>query len=166
MNHRVRAHVNPRSNKRATQLARSISSLGTPEGRLLVAVCMALYVRALRGHGGTSVLAAALGASTLDKLSRTVIWQGRPRRAGTHHGLDRFAYPSGHVCAITAITTATVRELSSITSEDTEVLLCTTATLVSMVMGWSRLYLDEHWIDDVIGGFFAGIAVGTAAVEI
>lgn len=30
-------------------------------------------------------------------------------------------------------------------------------------VGWSRLQLDEHWFDDVLGGWSAGIAIAIAS---
>ena len=166
VNRAVRSQIKPKANGSATRLARAISSLGTPKVHPLLAVCLAAGERAFRGRGGSSIIAASLAATAVDKMSRVVIHQKRPRRAGKHRGLDRYAYPSGHSCAITAIATATVRELSDDSALETAGLLRVSAACVSMAMGWSRLYLDEHWIDDVAGGLCAGLAVGITAAEI
>ncbi len=33
---------------------------------------------------------------------------------------------------------------------------------LAIAVGWSRLYLDEHWVDDVAGGWLLGVAVADA----
>jgi len=43
-------------------------------------------------------------------------------------------------------------------------MLWTAVTAISISVGWSRLYLDEHWIDDVFGGWMAGIALGIGSI--
>lgn len=165
LNRRVREKVRPRANANATRTATAISYFGTPKAHLLLAAGLALAVRVLRGRGGPRIIAASLGATAVDKLSRVVIHQKRPRRAGKHHGLDRFAFPSGHTCAITAILTATAAELSAGLSVEADKVLWASVACLAMGMGWSRLYLDEHWIDDVVGGLSAGLAVGLSVAE-
>lgn len=43
--------------------------------------------------------------------------------------------------------------------------LAAAGIVTSIAMAWSRLYLDEHWIDDVIGGLFAGLAIGLTVTD-
>ena len=55
---------------------------------------------------------------------------------------------------------------SEIASPELERIAWTLALCGSVAVGWSRIYLDEHWIDDVLGGLGAGAAVGVAAVAL
>ena len=41
-----------------------------------------------------------------------------------------------------------------------------TVAAVAIAVGWSRLYLDEHWLDDVVGGWMAGTAIGLGAASL
>ena len=166
VNRAVRARVGPKENSNVTQLARTITFVGGPDAHLLFSVFLAMVIRMVRGRGGSGVVAASLSATAVDKLSRVVIRQRRPRGAGRHRGLDRFAYPSGHTCAITAIATAAVGELTTQSSTELRNTLDASAAILSLAVGWSRLYLDEHWIDDVAGGLCAGLAIGTSITEI
>ncbi len=159
---RVRRKVRPRRNKRVTRVATAISQIGAPHMRLILAGSLALACRK-RGRGRPSrIFAAALFATAVNRTSRLALHQARPPKAGVHHGLDIYAYPSGHCFAVAALMTAAVRELSKGESDSTQRNLAAGGIATALATGWSRLYLDEHWIDDVIGGLSAGLGVGIA----
>jgi membrane-associated phospholipid phosphatase len=94
---------------------------------------------------------------------RYIIHQSRPPKATRHPGLDKFAFPSGHTCAATAISLAFAAQRSGNTRAQNR-LAASAALAASLGIAWTRLYLDEHWIDDILGGWLAGIAVGGASV--
>jgi len=47
-----------------------------------------------------------------------------------------------------------------------QILVWTTVAAVALGVGWSRLYLDEHWLDDVVGGWMAGTVIGLGAASL
>lgn len=159
---RIRRLIQPKRNELTTALARGISYAGSPHNHPLLAIGLARAVRAVRRQGGGAIIAASMSATVLDKLARVVVHQKRPPRAGKHHGLDRFAYPSGHTCAITAIGLTTALEISGCVSGEVETAIWASAGIMSLATGWSRLYLDEHWIDDIVGGISAGVGIALA----
>ena len=67
---------------------------------------------------------------------------------------------------MTAIAVATAAERWSDASSRTKVVAATLAALASLSVGWSRLYLDEHWLDDVLGGLSLGAAIGLSAAMV
>jgi membrane-associated phospholipid phosphatase len=70
------------------------------------------------------------------------------------------------VTAATAVAIAGAAEISAQLSPRERKLLWTAVTLLSVSVGWSRLYLDEHWIDDVVGGWMAGISIGLGSASL
>ncbi len=86
--------------------------------------------------------------------------------AGRHRGRNRYGYPSGHTTAATAIAIASATEIEPGLSVGERRLLWSVVTAISIAAGWSRLYLDEHWIDDVVGGWMAGIAIGLGSASV
>jgi membrane-associated phospholipid phosphatase len=70
------------------------------------------------------------------------------------------------VTAATAIAIASAGEISDQLSDRERKLLWTAVAALSISVGWSRLYLDEHWIDDVVGGWMAGIALGIGSIAL
>jgi membrane-associated phospholipid phosphatase len=160
----VRRRIHPKRSKPLTKVAHAVSSLAAPHVHPVLAALLAFTVGRIRGRGAPSVILASLSVTALDKASRISVHQKRPGGAPKHEGLDRFAYPSGHTCAMTAIGVAAASEISEIASPELETIIWGSVIFAAAAVGWSRLYLDEHWIDDVAGGWGAGAAVGVGAV--
>jgi membrane-associated phospholipid phosphatase len=70
------------------------------------------------------------------------------------------------VTAATAIAIASAAEIADQLSSRERRFLWTAVAALSISVGWSRLYLDEHWIDDVVGGWMAGIAIGLGSASL
>jgi len=70
------------------------------------------------------------------------------------------------VTAATAIAVASAAEIADRLSPEERKLLWTAVIAFSISVGWSRLYLDEHWMDDVVGGWMAGVAIGLGSASL
>ena len=88
------------------------------------------------------------------------------RAAGTEITRYRYAYPSGHTTAATAIGVATAAAIADELPRSQRILLWSTVAAFALSVGWSRLYLDEHWLDDVVGGWLAGTFIGLGAASL
>ena len=66
--------------------------------------------------------------------------------------------------AATAIAIASAGEIADQLSYRERELLWAAVAGFSISVGWARLYLDEHWIDDVVGDWMAGISLGVASI--
>jgi undecaprenyl-diphosphatase len=159
----VRRRVHPRRSPALTSLATGISYLVGPKTHPYASAVLGLLINRREHEGGLGPSAASLGALAVDNATRVFLHQRRPPKAGRHHGRNRYGYPSGHVTAATAIAIASASEIADDLSPRDRRLLWTAVAAVSISVGWSRLYLDEHWIDDVVGGWMAGIAIGLGA---
>lgn len=166
INRAVRKRIHPRRSPALRSIAQGISYLADPHIYPFVAVALGVLINRRHRKGGVGPIAASLGALAVDNGARLFIHQRRPPKAGPHHGRHRFAYPSGHTTAATAIALASAGEISHQLSYRERKLLWTAVAAISISVGWSRLYLDEHWIDDVVGGWLAGIALGISSIEI
>jgi undecaprenyl-diphosphatase len=82
-------------------------------------------------------------------------WAARPRP-----NEDPWGFPSGHVLSLVVffglmswlIATASTRR------RRWRVLACGTCAATVAVVAFSRLYLDKHWLSDVVGGLAVGLA--------
>jgi membrane-associated phospholipid phosphatase len=162
----VRRRIHPRRSPALRSLAKGISYLVGPKSHPYTSAVLGLLINRREGTGGLGPSAASLGALAIDNVTRVFLHQRRPPKAGHHHGRNRYGYPSGHVTAATAIAIATASELDDQLSPRERRLLWTAVAALSVSVGWSRLYLDEHWIDDVVGGWMAGIAIGLGSASL
>jgi undecaprenyl-diphosphatase len=101
-------------------------------------------------------LLATVGASILFALVKSVVQRGRP--VSSVLDVSGYSFPSGHTTMATAMAFA----LYMVLQEKTTLLyvkiwLFTVALGWSLVIAWTRLYLDVHWFTDVIGGFGLGL---------
>ena len=145
----VRRRIHPRRSPRVTAVAKGISFLAGPRVHPVAAAALGILLRVERGRGGYGPSAASVGSWGIDNAARVFIHQKRPPKAGRHHSLNRYGYPSGHTTAATAIGVAAAAAVAG-----------------DLAVGWSRLYLDEHWLDDVVGGWMAGTAIGLGAASL
>jgi len=163
MDRAVRRRVKPKRHPPVVKLAKGISDFASPDVHPLVALVASVCVSAARGRPSVAPLIASASASGIDKAARFLGSQRRPPMATHHKGHDRFAFPSGHTAAATAIALATTIELGDGCSATERVGLYSLAGVWAAAVEWSRLQLDEHWFDDVLGGWSAGIAIAIAS---
>ncbi len=166
INRAVRRRIHPRRSAAVSSVAKAISYFAGPKAHPYTAAALGLLINREEGSGGLGPAAASLGALALDNATRVFVHQRRPPKAGHHHGRNRYGYPSGHVTAATAIAVASAAEIADQFSPRERRLLWTAVAAVSISVGWSRLYLDEHWIDDVVGGWMAGVAIGLGSASL
>ena len=104
-------------------------------------------------------LFASLSVFALNKGTRLLVHQPRPPGAKPRKGLDQLGFPSGHTLAATAIAFATALEIGEGRSPVQRSALFAAAGTYAATLGWTRLALDEHWIDDVVGAWAGGVAL-------
>ena len=104
-------------------------------------------------------LAASLATFILNKGTRLVVHQQRPPGTKPRRGLDRLGFPSGHTLAATAIAFTTALEISEGGDASERTLALTAAGAYAATMGWTRIALDQHWIDDILGGWAGGLII-------
>jgi membrane-associated phospholipid phosphatase len=129
-----------------------VSRLGAGDGLIpLIAVTsLVLWRRARRWALWVPVIMAGCGA--LQFLSKWVVDRPRPN-------LSAWGFPSGHALAVVVFFGLVLYIVCSSTARRRWRCLATAACLpLVLVVGYSRLYLEMHWLSDVVGGFAAGTA--------
>ncbi|BDA84117.1 phosphatase PAP2 family protein [Aureimonas sp. SA4125] len=105
------------------------------------------------------VLAAILGGFAMTSLLK--LGFDRPRPDLVPHSMTTYtaSFPSGHamLSAIVYLTLAVLVARVQ-TRRSIKIYLLTTASLLTVIIGVSRVYLGVHWPTDVIAGWAAGAA--------
>jgi membrane-associated phospholipid phosphatase len=160
----VRNAIRPRRRPRVVKLAKCVSYPASPPAHTTMAIAASAVVAVHAGRFPPSPVLASLLAFGVNRGARLFVDQQRPPHARTRIGIDRFGFPSGHTTAATAVSFATAMEFTRGKSPRAKAAAYLAAGVCSAAVGWSRLALDEHWIDDVMGGWTIGIAIANIAV--
>lgn len=128
-----------------------------PGGRLGIALAvavMALYLCYKRKWPDLLILFIIYAGGELVLFLLKAIYH-RPRPLG-HPG---YGFPSGHAFAITAIYGFLIYSAwQSSLHRKAQYLLAALALLLMLGVGASRVYLQVHWLADVLAGYLAGFA--------
>ncbi len=137
-----------------------ISLLGSPVAMaglgLGVAVLLAMRRRWILLGGW---VAAFAGGGLIDAALKLIIRRPRPPLAAAHLAHLSWSFPSGHAMGsligygmLAYVLTAYV-----ITARPWQVVVVLAAALLTLAIGFSRLYLGVHYFSDVIAGYAAGV---------
>ena len=169
--HQCRHAALRRRTKTVKRAAKLFSTVGEPAAQVSLAVLASLdFARSSKAQGlspsvrNVSALSAPLISSLVGIAAHRSIKLLFKRRRPPGALKTEPSFPSGHTTVTTAAacTIAYAARARGIRSA----YVVPTALLLSVCVGLSRIFLDEHWATDVIGGWCIGIAIasGTATL--
>jgi undecaprenyl-diphosphatase len=138
-------------------VALAVSSLGYPAVYMTTALLVAASLRRRRAPGSEPVIASSLGAWATHRLLKVLIRRQRPP-SQVGDADEEQSFPSGHTTGATAVALTSAYMLA----RDQVLPLSRALPLAICVptcVGVSRIYEDEHWATDVLGGWLAGVCV-------
>jgi membrane-associated phospholipid phosphatase len=165
----IREWVLARHSRFLDRLAGTANAFGTAQ-HLIPAIGLtygaALLTRDRSLERGTVKTAAAYFATDLvESLLKPAVGRERPHVEGNSHRFHAFtnsgdwhSFPSAHVAHITAIATA----ISMQTHSSRVSALCNG---MIAIVGWDRIYEDQHWSSDVVATIALGSLVSGATVR-
>ena len=139
-----------------------VTNLGGPTVMWVVAALGAGYL-AFRIKRYRVVFVWLPSAITIALLDRVKGAYGRPRPTGPGSGVDSdYSFPSAHATAAAAVccTLAFAFWREGLIRTRTAIAF---AVLPPLLVGLSRLYLNAHWVTDVLGGWCAGLLLALIA---
>ena len=142
-----------------------IEIVGLPGVYIPLAGVMSRRLRRRYGRkrgAGVIVVAAAAGWLAL-RVTRLLFNRMRPPRPPHRGPKSESSFPSGHTTGLTALAIAAglVLERKRVVSP---LAARAMALGIPLVVGFNRVYVREHWLTDVIGGWLLGSSVGLACV--
>ncbi|AUX45143.1 uncharacterized protein SOCE26_066240 [Sorangium cellulosum] len=160
---RARRKAKKRAKRKMKKAAAAVGPLGKWYTHVPLSLLAAgVLERQGKTGGALTIAGASLGAAALSRiLDRAVKHRAPP--PGRNEPWEQ-SFPSGHALETTAAAIAggyvLVRE--GVAGPWVTVPLA----LASAASGMSRLVLDRHWATDSLGGYLAGIALGTASAGV
>jgi membrane-associated phospholipid phosphatase len=137
---------------------RTISLLGTGWVLLPLTVLGALVLRARDASFALSLVAAGVGATVVANLAKVLAIRQRPNTV-------LWSYPSAHTFGIVVFVTLLLYTLWAVGAPARwRALTLGVGVVATAGVGASRLYLNAHWIGDVVGGFAGGLAFALGAM--
>jgi undecaprenyl-diphosphatase len=120
---------------------------------LLAAV---LLLRMRRRSEAVLVCVVAAGIELLNGLLKLAFHRPRPELAYVH--LDTYSFPSGHAAAAPAVYGVLAFLLAREVRRLGRIACAAAYVALVCVIGFTRLYLEVHYLSDVLAGFSIGIA--------
>lgn len=135
-------------------IARSLAFIGSLVPMIVIGVSIVTaYLIARRPWSALAVAATMIVADAFTGLVKTSFSRGRPLDSLAETGL--LSFPSGH----TTLAASVAVMLALLAGRGFAWVL---ASGWILLMGWSRTYLEAHWLTDTIGGALLGASVALA----
>ena len=137
-----------------------LTSLGGGPFLTLLTLATAGFLVAARKWGmAVFVVAAIAGGGLAANLLKWAFVRARPDLVPHLVTVDSASFPSAHAMN-SAVTFLTLGVLLSRTQQDRrlKVYLLATAVFLTLIVGFSRIYLGVHWPTDVLAGWAVGAA--------
>lgn len=126
---------------------------------LIVAVTALLVVQRRSWSDVLVVPVSSAGAALIVTFIKLAIARPRPTVGEIVATASGFSFPSGHSAQAVACYGALAWLIAHVTATRRSTILAwTAATVLAILIGFSRLYLGVHWVSDVIGGWVLGAA--------
>jgi membrane-associated phospholipid phosphatase len=152
MDQGARAFVHQRQGPRLEVLMEVASAAGGQPGQLAVVLMGSLILWRRRPWWALILPVAMAGAGVVQFTAKWAIGRARPN-------LHPWGFPSAHVLSLVVLTGLLVYLVGRAPrGRRWQPLAAGVAGGAVVVVGYSRMYLDAHWLSDVLGGVMAGLA--------
>jgi undecaprenyl-diphosphatase len=134
------------------------SFLGGQPGQVAIVVIGSVMLLPRRRRWAFALPFIMLGVGLVQFLAKWAVDRPRPN-------LDPWGFPSAHVLSLVVLC-GYLAYVACLTRPRRRWQGLAVATGVAIVgtVGYSRMYLDAHWLSDVVGGLTAGLAYLLAAI--
>ena len=140
-----------------TKLMLVITSLGSSISMLILSLfAFGFLAYKKRWRNAFLFIFGMIGALISELLIKAIVHRARPENALVHAA--DYSFPSGHATmALIFFSLAIYLLKDDIKKELWKHLFVISCIVLTLLIGFSRIYLNVHWFSDVIGGFALGL---------
>jgi undecaprenyl-diphosphatase len=140
-----------------TQIAKIIHYGFGTTALSIITLLIAVYLLYKRYRNDALLLVGVmLGDFVIVAILKRLIHSARPLNGILQE--TGFSFPSGHAtAAVVFLGLLTYFMWQHFKSQNVRILSCVLFILLSLVVGFSRIYLNVHWLSDVVGAYSLGI---------
>ena len=156
---RVARWLHARATPALTSTMIFISYLGAPLATIVIGLASAVFFLWQRQRYAFLALVLAVpGGALLNVITKYAIARHRPTFADPILTLTSYSFPSGHALGSTVLygVLAAVA-VWTVTNRRWRVLTVASASLLIVLVSFSRIYLGVHYLSDVVAGVLGGI---------
>jgi membrane-associated phospholipid phosphatase len=151
------------ANDTLTSFFKIVTNAGNVTFLAVFTVAIAAYfVRRAKINEAVFVLVSALGIELVNAVLKLLFHRQRPEFAYVH--LDTYSFPSGHATGATAIYGVVTYLLVRDRLNSTRILAAVGFVALIVFVAFSRLYLEAHYLSDVLAGCSLGAAWACATL--
>ncbi len=146
-----------------TTIMLGITTLGsTPLIILLTALTFLFFLRKKEQRTALIIASASIVGFLLGTLSKELFQRTRPENM--LQAATGYSFPSGHATKTTILFLLTLYLCKDHVNKHHNKLLTTLTIILLLLIGFSRIYLNTHWLTDVLGGYLLGLFVVTTMI--
>jgi undecaprenyl-diphosphatase len=136
-----------------------ITNLGGPISIALLSILLCLFLISRKKYTKAIILIMGiLIGSFLELTIKEIVQRTRPENALIK--INEFSFPSGHaIISIVFFSLMIYSFKSYIKDKKLRIILAIPLIILTILIGFSRIYLNVHWFSDVIAGFALGISI-------
>jgi membrane-associated phospholipid phosphatase len=136
---------------------RAISFMGSEVILVLAVLLGALFVWQRRWGAAALLVLVSAGAHLLNNILKDQFQRARPLPVITFIDAQQFSFPSGHAMVSAAFYAYLAYLVWRLVDGFWRGVLLAGLLLLVLLIGVSRLYLEAHYLSDVLAGYLAGL---------
>ena len=140
-----------------TLVARGLSAMGSQVIVVVGAALLGLFLWQRRWGAAVSLVLVIVGAQLLNNVLKDAFQRTRPTPVTGFIDAQQFSFPSGHAMVAAAFYLYVAYLTWRLVRGRWRGVLVASLILLVLLIGLSRLYLQVHYLSDVIAGFVAGV---------
>ena len=144
--------------------ARAVSFMGSEAVLLFSVLLLGLFLSQRRWGAGGMLVLISIGVQLLNDVLKTIFHRTRPEPVAGFIQAQDYSFPSGHAMVSTAFYTYVAYLVWRLVPGMWRFVMIAGLVLLDLLIGLSRVYLQAHYLTDVIAGWVAGFLWAEAVI--